>query len=64
MKYSSGRFVVEAGARSVVETILDVADLLMGDGAEVSPLGKVLTHKTVGVFVGAALIRAARIGEV
>jgi hypothetical protein len=58
------RFEIEASAGPIVETSFGFADLNMGDGAEVGPLGKVLTYETVGVFVGAALIGAPRIGEV
>jgi len=62
-EYLIGRLKAKSFSGPAVETLHDSLDLLVGDGGELSPLGKILAHQTVGVLVYAALPRGIGMGK-
>ena len=52
-----GRFESEYLARTVVQALLDPAQLRVGDRAEIKLARQILANETVGVFVAATLPR-------
>lgn len=48
----------------MVHKILDLLNVVRGDGAEVDAFGKCLSKKTVGIFVRTTLVRTTGIGRI
>ena len=59
-----GRAVTKACTRAIVQEVLDLTHVLLGDVSKAGPLGIKLSDQTIRVFVRAPLMRLSRFRQV